>query len=105
MFVTSQGSPSGRFRRALNAGNVREALEAAGEMQVVPLFDALELLRLLALVGDRRYPRLAGRWVERYAAERRASLGDLQLIAGALARMGEQPDDPVVLETLEALVH
>jgi hypothetical protein len=104
VFVTSEGTASGRFRRALNAGNAREALEAAGEMQVVPLFDALELLRLMAQVGDRRYPRLAGRWVERYAAERRASLGDLQLIAGALVRMGEEPADPVVLETLESLV-
>ena len=104
MFVTSQGTPHGRFRKALNAGNAREALDAAGEIPALSLFDALELLRLLAQVGDHRYARAAGRWLERYASERRASLGDLQLIAGALVRMGEEPGDPFVLETLEALI-
>lgn len=104
MFVSSQGSPHGRFRKALNDGNARAAVEAAGELPAISLLEALELLRLLARVGDSRYPRAAGRWLERYAAERRASLGNLQLVAGALARMAEEPEDPLVLETLGELV-
>jgi hypothetical protein len=45
--VTSQGWAHGRFRRALDRGNVTEALSAAG-LQFVGLAEALELTLLLA---------------------------------------------------------
>jgi hypothetical protein len=50
-----------RFRRALDRGNVTEALSAASELQFVGLSEALELTLLLA--GDQdKYERAAVRW-------------------------------------------
>jgi len=46
--VTSQGSPYGRFRRAVDHGNALQALSAAAELRTVALSDALELVLLLA---------------------------------------------------------
>lgn len=46
--VTSQGSAHGRFRHALNRGQVNFALEAAAELPAVALDEALELCELLA---------------------------------------------------------
>jgi hypothetical protein len=54
-FLTSQGSAYMRFRRALDRGNVTEALSAAGELQFVGLAEALELTLLLADGEDARY--------------------------------------------------
>jgi hypothetical protein len=45
--VTSQGSPYARFRRALDRGNVTEALSSATELEHVGLTEALELCLLL----------------------------------------------------------
>jgi hypothetical protein len=50
--VTGCTSPG---RRALDRGNVTEALSAAGELQVVGLAEALELTLLLAEGEDARY--------------------------------------------------
>jgi hypothetical protein len=47
LFVTSQGSAYGRFRRALDTGNAHIALPAATELDYVSLTDALELVLLL----------------------------------------------------------
>ena len=46
--MTAQGSAYMRFRRALDRGNVSEALSAAAELQFVSLAEALELTLLLA---------------------------------------------------------
>jgi hypothetical protein len=46
-FVTSQGSAYVRFRRALDRGNVTEALSAGAELDHVGLNEALELCLLL----------------------------------------------------------
>ena len=45
--MTTQGSAYMRFRRALDRGNVTEALSAASELQFVALAEALELTLLL----------------------------------------------------------
>ena len=58
-----------RFRRALDHGNVTEALSAAGELQFVGLAEALELTLLLADVDDEKYERAALRWHARFAYE------------------------------------
>jgi hypothetical protein len=42
-FVTSQGSPYMRLRRALDRGNVTEAFSSAAELHFVALAEALEL--------------------------------------------------------------
>jgi hypothetical protein len=65
--VTSQGSAYTRFRRALDRGNVTEALAAGSELQFVGLAEALELTLLLADEEDRRYERAAIRWHARFA--------------------------------------
>jgi hypothetical protein len=46
-FLSAQGSAYMRFRRALDRGNVTEALSAASELQFVSLAEALELTLLL----------------------------------------------------------
>jgi hypothetical protein len=48
-----------RFRRALDRGNVTEALSAAGELQFVGLAEALELTLLLAHADQEKYERAA----------------------------------------------
>jgi hypothetical protein len=67
--VTSQGSPYGRFRRALDKGNALAALSAAAELRSVSLTDALELCLLLCEREPRRYERAALRWHGRYCRE------------------------------------
>ena len=48
-----------RFRRALDRGNVTEALSAASELQFVSLAEALELTLLLADREREKYERAA----------------------------------------------
>jgi hypothetical protein len=67
--VTSQGSAYARFRRALDRGNVTEALSAARELQFVGLAEAPALTLLLADGEDARYERAALRWHARFAYE------------------------------------
>lgn len=79
------------------------ALAAAAEVPNVSLVDALALCRLLAQSGDERYPRAASRWLERLSTERRATLAEIQLAAGALARLCEEPNDELAMRTLDRL--
>ena len=58
-----------RFRRALDRGNVTEALSAASELQFVSLADALELTLLLADREPEKYDRAAARWHVRFLQE------------------------------------
>jgi hypothetical protein len=67
--VTAQGSAYKRFRRALDRGNVTEALSAASELQFVGLAEALELTLLLADEQLDKYERAAGRWHARFLQE------------------------------------
>jgi hypothetical protein len=85
--VTLQGSPYGRFRRALDRGNVTEALSAASELQHVGLAEALELCLLLRDKAPERYPRGALRWPGRLYREVDVSLEEAQAILAALVVM------------------
>jgi hypothetical protein len=58
-----------RFRRALDRGNVTEALSAAAELQFVGLAEALELTLLLADKEPEKYTRAAARWHVRFVEE------------------------------------
>jgi hypothetical protein len=58
-----------RFRRALDRGNVTEALSAAAELDFVGLAEALELTLLLAGGDQVKYERAAGRWHARFLQE------------------------------------
>jgi flavin reductase (DIM6/NTAB) family NADH-FMN oxidoreductase RutF len=57
-----------RFRRALDRGNVTEALSAASELQFIALAEAL-LTLLLADREPEKYERAAARWHVRFAQE------------------------------------
>jgi hypothetical protein len=67
--VASQGSPYGRFRRALDNGNALAALWAAAELRSVSLTDALELVLLIRVKAPERFERAALRWHSRYCRE------------------------------------
>jgi hypothetical protein len=67
--VTAQGSAYMRFRRALDRGNVTEALSVASELQFVALAEALELTLLLADKESEKYDRAAARWHTRFVQE------------------------------------
>ena len=75
-----------RFRRALDRGNVTEALSAASELQFVGLAEALELTLLLAGGEPEKYERAVVRWHLRFLQETnnvdlRESLAVLVLLA------------------------
>ena len=59
--MTAQGSAYTRFRRALDRGNVTEALSAASELGFVGLAEALELTLLLADKEAEKYDCAAAR--------------------------------------------
>ena len=86
MFVASQGSASGRFQRACDRGQVRQAEMAAREMGRLSLIHALSLVVLYARAGSPKFEPAAVKWLARLALEgREVRLDELQLAAAALA--------------------
>ena len=85
MFVTSEGHPGARLERALAAGNLTGAEQAAFEVPFVPLADARALVELYAEKGDRKYERAALKYLGRYLAEADPSLADVAQVAALLA--------------------
>ena len=59
VFVTSEGHPGARLQRALAAGDLIAAEQAAFEVPFVPLADARALVELYAEKGDRKFERAA----------------------------------------------
>ena len=104
MFVTSDGSPYSRFRRAIEREQLLPALDASRDLRHVSLEDALELCRLLALADDPMFPRAASRWLARFAGEARATLSQVQLAAAALTELWEDPSSRLAAETLRGLL-
>jgi hypothetical protein len=102
LFVTSQGSPHMRFRRALDRGNLTEALSAAGELQFVALADALELTLLLADGDPRRYERAAVRWHVRFLQETKNV--DLRESVAVLALLAAIPANRLAATALAELL-
>ena len=75
-----------RFRRAVDRGNVTEALSAASELQFVGLAEALELTLLLADDESEKYERAAARWHVRFLQEvPNVDLGENQAVLALLA--------------------
>ena len=86
MFVTSQGSASGRFQRACDRGQVAQAEMAARELGWVSLMHALLLVALYAREESPKFEAAAVRWLARYALEGRdVGLHEIQLAAAPLA--------------------
>ena len=67
--MTSQGTPHGRFARAIRARHLQQAIYAAHELEHLTLANALELTILAAEVGHERWPKFAARWHSRFVSE------------------------------------
>ena len=101
LFVTSQASPSTRFRRALETRSVFLAELSAKEMGHVPLDDAVGLLLLYAEREPAKLERAALRWLQRLVVEREdVTLGELQLAAAALAQLPAHSEAAEILRRL-----
>jgi hypothetical protein len=85
MFVTSEGHPGARLQRALAAGNLTAAEQAAFEVAFVPLEQARALVELYAEKGDQKFERAALKYLGRYLSESDPSLADVAQVASLLA--------------------
>jgi hypothetical protein len=103
--VTSQGSPYHRFRRALDRGNVLEALSSASELEHVGLAEALELCLLLRDREPARYTQAALRWHARYRREAKVTFEDAQAVLAALALLAGDRKRNAALALAELLSH
>jgi hypothetical protein len=75
-----------RFRRALDRGNVIEALSAASDLQFVGLAEALELTLLLADSDQEKYERAAVCWHGRFVYEsKNVGIRESQAVLALLA--------------------
>ena len=74
-----------RFRRALDRGNVTDALSSASELEHVGLAEALELCLLIADKEPQRFGRAAVRWHGRFCREAQVDLEEAQAVLAALA--------------------
>jgi hypothetical protein len=101
--MTSQGTPHGRFERAIHRGHVQAAEMAAREMGGLSLADALLLCELLAKADPSRYERAALRWLERFINERLPPLSEVVLAASALAELRHGHRN-IGIETLKRLL-
>jgi hypothetical protein len=76
------------MRRALDRGNLVQALSSASELEHVGLVEALEILLLLHEKEPRRFGRAALRWHGRYCQEvRDVGLEEAQVLLAALAAL------------------
>jgi len=102
MFVTSEGNPYARFRRALETGNEALVTAAALELPRIALEDALRICLVLRDGDPRRYERAAVRWLGRFALEAAsATIDDLRRAAEALDALPARPAE--AMERLERL--
>jgi hypothetical protein len=102
MFVTSDGNPYARFRRALATGNEALVTAAALELPRIALDDALRICLVLRGGDPRRYERAAVRWLGRFALEApNATIDDLRGAAEALDALPGRPAE--AMERLQTL--
>ena len=102
MFVTSDGNPYSRFKRALQTGNEALVTAAALELPRIALDDALRICLVLREGDPRRYERAAVRWLGRFALEAAgATIDDLRRAAEALDTLPVHPAD--AMERLQRL--
>jgi hypothetical protein len=86
--MTSQGSASGRFTRAIKQRNLFAVEMAMRELGTPSLLDALDYLDLLAEVKPERLERAALRWHGRLELEASMmTLAESQLALAALASL------------------
>jgi hypothetical protein len=85
--VTSPGSAYTRLRRALDHGNVVEALASARELEYLGLTEVLQLVLLLLDRDPRRYGPAAVRWHALYCREARADVNEALAVLVLLAAL------------------
>ena len=101
--MTSQGSAYPRFRRALKTGNLSLIMAAAAELPQLCLPDALDVRVVIADQDAERYPRAAGRFLHRLAAERSGiTLEEMRVAVAACEVLPRQPAAETVLRELTA---
>jgi hypothetical protein len=91
------------FRRALDRGNVTEALSAASELQFVGLAEALELTLILVDDEPEKYGRAAGRWHARFLQE--VPNVDVRESQAVLALLGAIPVNRLAAAALGEFLH
>lgn len=102
MFVTSDGNPYARFRRALETGNETLVTAAARELPRIGLEDALRICLVLRGGDPVRYERAAVRWLGRFALEaREVTIEDLRQAASALDALPDRAAE--AMERLQRL--
>src|SRR5207302_11434835 len=95
-FVTSDGNPYARFRRALETGNEALVTTAALELPRIALDDALRICLVLRGGDPDRYERAAVRWLGRFALEARGvTIDALRLAADTLDALPDQPEEAI----------
>lgn len=103
--MTSQGSPYGRFSKALRARSLFHAELAARELGKLNLDDALELTILIAEEDPSRLERAALRWHGRFELEApNVTLAESQVLLAAL-RVLEGPAPARAAEVLRLFGH
>jgi hypothetical protein len=101
--MTSQGSASGRFTRAVQTHNLFMAEVALKEMGNPSLLIALDYLVLLTTERPEKFPLAALRWHGRFELEARTlTLAESQLALSALVALGER--DAGAVEILPQLL-
>ena len=96
--MTSQGSASGRFTRAIQQRSLFQAELALREMGTPSLLDALDYLDLLAEVKPEKLEPAAVRWHGRLELETPTlTLTESQFALATLAMLGNGEQDAVAL--------
>jgi hypothetical protein len=88
--MTSQGSPYGRFQRALATGNVGIVRSAAAELPRIGIAEAAAMLLVIEQAEPERYQRAALRWLAMLCQERRSTI-DLAGIVQVAAALDALP--------------
>jgi len=104
VFVTYEGSPSGRFQRAISHNDVMGAETAAFELGTLGLGDALALVALYASADDRKFDRAAVRWLRRLPEEQPLMLSEAHRAAEWLEQLVGDDSD-LALGSLGSLLH
>ncbi|MDP9257395.1 MAG: hypothetical protein M3Q31_12675 [Actinomycetota bacterium] len=94
VFVTAQGSPLTRLRRALVGGDLVAARTAASDLPHVNLDEAAALLVLIAREDPQKLDAAAVRFLGRACLERSfITLADAQLLVACLAQLERADED------------
>jgi hypothetical protein len=101
--MTSQGTASGTFTRAIQTRNLFLAEVALKEMGDPSLLVALDYLVLVLAERPAKYPLAAPRWHGRFSLEARTlTLAEAQLALSALVAMGD--GDAEAIDVLRRLL-